>query len=60
MVGFLPQSNRSEAPVLATDDLPDRLIPALNTLIPSNAQLAYDMKSIVRKVRGSYAASPWS
>lgn len=50
MVGYLPLSNRNSAPVMETDDRPDRLVPALNTIIPANAQLAYDMKSIIRKV----------
>jgi propionyl-CoA carboxylase beta chain len=50
LMGYLPQNNRDQAPVMKTDDRPDRMIPALNSIIPGNAQLAYDMKSIIRKV----------
>lgn len=50
LMGYLPQNNRDQAPKMKTDDRPDRLIPALNSIIPGNAQLAYDMKSIIRKV----------
>ncbi|KNC80846.1 propionyl-CoA carboxylase beta chain, mitochondrial [Sphaeroforma arctica JP610] len=50
MVSYLPLSNKDKAPVMRTDDSPNRMVPALKTIVPQNPQLAYDMKSVVKKV----------
>ncbi|MFK7890634.1 MAG: acyl-CoA carboxylase subunit beta [Granulosicoccus sp.] len=49
-VNFLPANNREPAPRLDTSDDPAREIPALNTLIPENANLPYDMLELLRSV----------
>ncbi len=47
---FMPSSNREVAPRRDTTDDPGRDIPALNTLIPSNPNLPYDIKELVTRV----------
>ena len=48
--GFLPASNRSELPELPTDDPWDRLEDSLDTVIPANANMPYDMHEVIAKV----------
>eukprot|EP01134_Creolimax_fragrantissima_P008541 CFRG8541T1 len=50
MMGYLPLNNKEQPPIMKTDDSPNRLVPALKVIVPQNPQLAYDMKSVVRKV----------
>jgi propionyl-CoA carboxylase beta chain len=50
LVGFLPSNNLEPAPVVATDDPPDREDPALDDLVPDVATKAYDMKDVIRRV----------
>jgi len=50
LLTYLPQNNRSEPPVLPTDDAPDRRSEELRTLIPDNPNKPYDMHSIIRKI----------
>jgi propionyl-CoA carboxylase beta chain len=47
---FLPQSNRETAPTRSTADSPHRLIPALDTLVPENPNLPYDIRELVAQV----------
>ncbi len=47
---FLPQSNRKSAPQRSSSDDPARIIPALNTMIPANPNLPYDMRELVTSV----------
>ena len=49
-VDFLPASNRERAPVRPTLDSPDRVEPALDTLVPANPNKPYDMKELIGKV----------
>ena len=50
LMGFLPASNRSELPELPTDDPWDRLEDSLDTVIPANANMPYDMHEVIAKV----------
>ncbi|WP_340588729.1 acyl-CoA carboxylase subunit beta [Erythrobacter alti] len=50
LMGFLPASNQSELPVLPTDDPWDRIEDSLDTLIPANANMPYDMHELIAKV----------
>ena len=50
LVGFLPSSNRSEAPVVPCDDPADRVDYSLDTLVPSSANQSYDMKELIFKM----------
>jgi len=49
-LGFLPLNNKEFPPVRATDDPPDRLEVALDTLVPANPNLPYDIKEVIYKV----------
>ncbi len=49
-VNFLPSSNRVRAPVVPTDDPPDRTEPSLDTLVPKNPNKPYDMRELIEKV----------
>src|SRR5215510_14873910 len=50
LMDFLPANNRSGVPVLPTRDSPDRIEPALDTLIPDHPNKPYDIKELVTKV----------
>ncbi len=47
---FLPLNNREGVPVRPFFDAPERIEPSLDTLVPENPNLPYDMKELVRKV----------
>ncbi|PID61943.1 MAG: methylmalonyl-CoA carboxyltransferase [Gammaproteobacteria bacterium] len=47
---FLPQNNRETAPFRPSMDPPDRQIHALDTLVPENPNLPYDMRELVKSV----------
>ncbi|MEG6509783.1 acyl-CoA carboxylase subunit beta [Methyloligella sp. 2.7D] len=47
---FLPASNLSGVPALPTEDRWDRLDHSLDTLIPNNPNMPYDMKELILKV----------
>jgi len=50
MVDFLPLSSREKPPVIPTDDAPDRIEIALDTLVPDNPNKPYDMHEVIVKV----------
>jgi propionyl-CoA carboxylase beta chain len=50
LMDFLPSSNQSGVPVLPTRDSPDRLELSLDTLIPDNPNMPYDIKELILKV----------
>ena len=47
---FLPSFNMDGVPEIESHDNPDRLDISLNTLVPSNPNLAYDMKELILKI----------
>ncbi len=47
LLSFVPQNNMENAPLVMSDDAPDRMNEALNILIPENANEAYDMKEVI-------------
>ena len=47
---FLPLNNRAKPPVRPFFDDPKRSEPSLDTLVPENPNLPYDMKELVRKI----------
>src|SRR5499425_2517189 len=49
-IDFLPASNRVQPPLRPTTDLPDRVEPSLDTLVPGSANKPYDMKELIEKV----------
>ena len=49
-LSFIPPNNRSSPKFRVTSDPVDREIPSLNTLVPQNSTLPYDMYELVAKV----------
>ena len=47
---FLPASNREKPPVLDCQDPVDRAEPALESLVPENPNLPYNIKELIEKV----------
>jgi propionyl-CoA carboxylase beta chain len=50
LVDFLPLSNREKPPVRPFYDDPERLEESLDTLVPDNPNVPYDMKELILKV----------
>ena len=50
LVDFLPLNNRQKAPVRPFFDAPDRVEVSLDSLVPDNPNLPYDMKELILKV----------
>ena len=49
LIDFLPASNRGAVPEIASSDLPDRIEPSLDRLIPDNANKPYDIRQLILK-----------
>jgi propionyl-CoA carboxylase beta chain len=49
LYNYLPLNNREKSPMRASGDPTDRLDQSLNTLVPLNANQAYDMKELILK-----------
>ncbi|MGS4947996.1 acyl-CoA carboxylase subunit beta [Meridianimarinicoccus sp. RP-17] len=49
LVDFLPQNNRAKPPVRPFFDSPERLEPSLDTLVPDNPNMPYDMRELILK-----------
>ena len=49
-MSFVPQNNKEPVPTLPTSDSPDRLCPALDTLVPENPNLPYDIRELITAV----------
>ncbi|MBL7544656.1 MAG: acyl-CoA carboxylase subunit beta [Bdellovibrionaceae bacterium] len=47
LLNFLPANNLDDAPILPTNDRPDRIVEALNTLIPDNPKKPYDIIQVI-------------
>ncbi|MDC1106849.1 acyl-CoA carboxylase subunit beta [Prolixibacteraceae bacterium] len=47
LISYLPQNNFEEAPIVECVDPIDRLEDGLNTLIPANSNMPYDVKDII-------------
>lgn len=50
LYSFLPLSNRVKPPVIASFDSIERVEPGLDTLIPDNPNLPYDMRELIIKI----------
>lgn len=50
LLSFLPANNVDDAPILPSQDPPDRIVEKLNTLIPDNPRRPYDMKDVISEV----------
>ncbi len=50
LLSYIPSNNQADAPLETPADSPDRMDPALLTLVPDNADKPYDMVKVVRAV----------
>jgi propionyl-CoA carboxylase beta chain len=50
LLSYIPQNNREDAPVRATNDPIDRMDPALDSIVPRESNLPYDIKDIIHRV----------
>ncbi|MFO7600325.1 MAG: acyl-CoA carboxylase subunit beta [Candidatus Desulfacyla sp.] len=50
ILSYLPQNYREKAPAIECTDDPDRTEKSLNTVVPTNPRLPYDMTEIIRTV----------
>jgi len=50
LLSYLPSNNLEEPPRVATEDPIDRLVPALDKLVPANPNKPYDVKDLVEAV----------
>jgi propionyl-CoA carboxylase beta chain len=50
LLSFLPLSNREEAPILPCNDAADRASPVLDTIIPDNTNMPYDMRAVISEM----------
>lgn len=49
LLSFLPANNLDDAPVLPNGDAPDRIVDALNSMIPDNPKKPYDMLAVIKE-----------
>ncbi|TLX72660.1 acyl-CoA carboxylase subunit beta [Labilibacter sediminis] len=47
LLSYMPQNNLEEAPLLEVSDPIDRMDDVLNTIIPDNPNMPYDMKEVI-------------
>src|SRR5579884_2375311 len=50
LLGYLPQNNREDAPVRPTNDPEDRADEELDSIVPAESNLPYDIKDIIHRV----------
>jgi propionyl-CoA carboxylase beta chain len=50
LISYLPQNNRDDPPRRASNDPIDRMDPALDTLVPSESNVPYDIKEVIHHV----------
>src|SRR5437588_1832291 len=50
LLGYLPQNNREDPPRRTTADPTDRMDPALDTIVPRESNLPYDIKDVIHRV----------
>jgi propionyl-CoA carboxylase beta chain len=50
LIGYLPQNNREDPPRRATNDSPDRADAALDSIVPAESNLPYDIKDVIHRV----------
>ncbi len=50
LLSYLPSNNMEQAPVVATDDSPNRIVPELDSIMPDNSNKAYDMYDVIRAI----------
>ena len=56
LLSFLPSNNMEDSPIVDTDDEPTRIDPALDSIIPDEANTSYNMYQIIESLvdKGEY------
>jgi len=50
LISFLPSNNMEEAPVVDCNDPFERIEDTLNTIVPANPNMPYDMKDVIHSI----------
>ena len=50
LMSYLPQNNREDSPRRATNDSPERADAALDSIVPAESNLPYDIKDVIHRV----------
>jgi propionyl-CoA carboxylase beta chain len=50
LLSYLPQNNREDPPRRATHDSPDRADAALDSIVPAESNMPYDIKDVIHRV----------
>ncbi len=50
LVSYIPQNNRDDAPPKPSSDPIDRMDPSLDTLVPKDSHVPYDIKELIHRV----------
>ncbi len=50
LLSYLPQNNREDPPRRPSTDPPGRMDPALDSIVPAESNLPYDIKDVIRRV----------
>ena len=50
LLSYLPSNNMEDAPSVEPTDNPDRQDESLNTVVPDNPNMPYDMKDVIRSI----------
>ncbi|MBM3973242.1 MAG: methylmalonyl-CoA carboxyltransferase [Planctomycetes bacterium] len=50
LLGYLPLNNAEDPPFRATEDDPNRMDPALDSIVPASSDQPYDMRQVVKKI----------
>jgi len=50
LIGYLPQNNREDPPRRATTDPIDRMDAALDSIVPAESNMPYDIKDVIHRV----------
>ena len=50
LLSFLPSSNKEKPQIVKTDDDPERIITDLDTIVPEEPYIAYDMHDVITRI----------
>lgn len=50
LLSYLPSNNMEDPPLVATTDDPHRECPELDTIIPDNPKMSYDMRDVIHSI----------
>ena len=59
LMSFLPQNNRDKPLRLKATDVADRLATGLDTVVPLDTSVAYDMYDVIKGVRHPSSSRHW-